>query len=88
MTPDAGKTQADIATEVAAYLERTYPNGAMKVSDDLRLLEEGVIDSLGLLELVAFIESQFGIYVDDHEVDLDNFGTVGNIATFVSTKVA
>jgi acyl carrier protein len=50
-------------------------------------LEEGVIDSLSLLELVGFIESQFGIFVDDHEVDLEHFGCVRSMAEFVAAKL-
>ncbi len=87
MTSEAGMTEADITSEVTAFLERSYPDGSLKIAADLRLLEEGVIDSLGLLELVSFLEAHFGIFVDDHEVDLDHFGTVQDIAAFVNTKL-
>jgi len=88
MTPDARTTEADIASEVAAFLERSYGDGVVKISEDLRLVEEGVLDSVGLLELVAFVESKFGIFIDDNEVDLEHFGSVRSMAAFVVAKLA
>lgn len=55
--------------------------------DDL-LLEAGIIDSLGLLDLVNFIETEFGISVDDVDVTLDNFGSVNTIASYVASQRA
>ena len=51
------------------------------------LLEEEVIDSLGIFTLVSFIEDRFGVSVDPEEVNLDNFETVEAIATLVQGKM-
>lgn len=51
------------------------------------LLEEEVIDSLGIFTLVSFIEDRFGVGVDPEEVNLDNFETVEAIATLVQGKM-
>lgn len=55
--------------------------GEFGVDDEL--LELGIIDSLGLLDIVLHLEDTYGVAVDDAEVTLDNFGSVSAIASFV-----
>ena len=50
------------------------------------LLESGIIDSLGMLDVVSMLEQDFGIAVQDEELVRDNFQTVAHIANFVSRK--
>jgi acyl carrier protein len=47
--------------------------------DEYPLLENQVIDSLGVFQLVTFIEDEFGIEVDDEELVPENFATIGSI---------
>ena len=54
--------------------------------DDLSLIEHRVVDSLGLLHLVARLEAVFGIRVRDEEVVPATFGTIGDLASFVARK--
>jgi acyl carrier protein len=56
-------------------------------ADDESLLERGIIDSTGVLELVAFLEQQFGISVGDRELLPENLDSVTNAARFVSRKL-
>lgn len=58
----------------------------VELSDDLDLLEADVLDSLGILTLVDFLESTFGIAVEPEDVTLDNFETVRAIADLVASK--
>ena len=51
------------------------------------LLEEEIIDSLGIFTLVSFIEDKFGVSVDPEEVNLDNFETVDAVAKLVRGKL-
>ena len=48
----------------------------------------GVIDSVGLMQLVTFIEEQFGIEIEDEELSSAQFRTVSDIAALVDRKVA
>ena len=50
------------------------------------LLEEKVIDSMGVMELIAFIESNFGIEFTDEDLTVDNFGTLGAIISIIKRK--
>lgn len=55
--------------------------------DDDLLLEEGIIDSLALLEIVSFIEDTYDIVVDDADVTLDAFGSIETLAAYVTSRV-
>ena len=63
------------------YARPDYP-----LSDDDRLLDDGIVDSMGAVELVAFLEDQFTITIPDDEITEDNFGTIAAIAGFVGRK--
>jgi acyl carrier protein len=54
--------------------------------NDASLLDQGLIDSTGILELVYFVEETFGIKIADKEMVPDNFDSVDNIARFVQQK--
>ncbi len=56
--------------------------------DDLSLIEEGWIDSTGILELITFLESEFGIRIADTETVPENLGSIAHIAAFVERKGA
>jgi acyl carrier protein len=56
------------------------------LTDDYDLLAGEVIDSLGIAELITFLEKEYGIQVDDGDLDPENFRTVGKIVAFVESK--
>jgi len=58
------------------------------LTDDYPLLERNVLDSLGLFQLVGFLESEFGVEVQDEELIPQHFGTIGDIARLVEVKRA
>jgi len=51
------------------------------------LLDSGVIDSLGTLELVAYLEREFDFIVEDEDMVADHFETIASITAFVKTKL-
>src|SRR5215475_13583021 len=53
---------------------------------DLPLVQSGLVDSTGILEIVAFLESEFGVHTADEELAVDNFGTIATIARFVVAR--
>jgi acyl carrier protein len=65
-----------------------YARNDVELTLDDALLEQGIIDSMGVVELIAFIEDEFGIEVGDDEVTEQNFGTLADIATYVLSKRA
>ena len=63
-----------------------FSNNGFDLDDDESFLEAGVIDSLGVLELVTFVEEKFDLSVADDEIVPANFDSVNNLATYISTK--
>lgn len=57
------------------------------IADDQSFLETGIIDSTGLLELVAFVEQKYGIAVGDRELVPENLDSLRNISQFVARKL-
>ena len=55
-------------------------------ADEESLLEQGVVDSTGILELIEFLEDHFSIAVAESETVVDNLGSIGGIVRFVSRK--
>lgn len=56
--------------------------------DDDALVEEGILDSMAILQLVSFLEEQFGVEVADDEMVPENFGTLARLGAFVERKRA
>lgn len=56
------------------------------LADDASLLDQGIVDSTGVLEVVSFLETEFGIQVADDEVLPDNLDSVARIASFTDRK--
>jgi acyl carrier protein len=56
------------------------------VGDEDPLLRTGILDSLGILEVVSFIEQEFGITVADEELVPESFESIATIARFVDGK--
>lgn len=50
-------------------------------------LETGIIDSTGMLELVSFIEEQYGIKMEDSELTPDNLDSVNNVVKYIGRKL-
>jgi acyl carrier protein len=57
------------------------------IANDTRLLEEGICDSLGLVQIVSDLEGRLpGLRVSDQEITRDNFGSIAAILTYISRK--
>jgi acyl carrier protein len=57
------------------------------ISDTDPLLESGILDSMGVLELVTFVEQEFGVTVSDEELVPENFQSIRLLADFVLAKL-
>ena len=78
----------EIASRVRKFVNEEILRGEETViqRDDDPLLE-GAIDSVGLMHLVAFIEEEFDIEVDDAEIVPDNFSTVSDVEGLVRRRL-
>ena len=57
-----------------------------ELTDDYPLLDNGVVDSLGLFEIVRFLEAEYGVEIADDELVPENFATLSAIAKLVEGK--
>jgi acyl carrier protein len=67
-------------------LDLRWPGSIAELTDDLPLLERRVVDSLGIFRLVAFIEEQFQISIDDEELVPGHFATLTSLRRFIEAK--
>jgi acyl carrier protein len=70
------------------FIVETFPTGRGKIQldDQTSFLESGIIDSTGVLELVAFLEDDFGIIVEDSELVPENLDSISNICGYLESK--
>ncbi len=76
---------------VRQFLARDLAAGSGRAAafgDTESLVERGVIDSLGIFKLVAFLEDAFRIRIGDDEIVQDNFRTIDSIESFVVEKLS
>ena len=79
-----------VTPEIREFISRNFlfSDKGFQYGDDASFLREGIIDSLGIIELVAFVEKQFGISVADHELLPNNFDSVSQLSSFITSKLA
>jgi acyl carrier protein len=58
-----------------------------ELDDDQSLLESGVIDSTGVLEVIAFLEQTFGISIADEEIVPENLDSINNMTRYLAGKL-
>jgi len=77
-----------IRAELTEFIVANYLFGdvARVPRDDDDLVEEGIIDSTGVLELIEFLESRFGVEVSEAETVPQNLGSISSLTQFIMSK--
>jgi acyl carrier protein len=78
----------DISDRIRAFVADNFYVEPGSLEDGTSLLEQGIVDSTGVLEVVAFLETEFGIEVRDDELLPQNLDTIAAIAGYVARKRA
>jgi acyl carrier protein len=78
----------DVARRVTDFVqeELLFEDGRRELTNETSLLD-GVIDSLGLMQIISFLEEEYGIEVDPVDVTIPHFGTAAAIERFVNQKL-
>ena len=77
-----------IAENIQTFVFDKIPKARkLKVGMDEQLLENGLIDSLGILDVVTFLEEEYKILVDDEEMTPENFQSINLMANYVKFKI-
>jgi len=74
-----------VVERLRRFLAQQFP-ATKNVSNDEPLLNNGLIDSLGILDVVTFLEKEFGFAVSDEDLLPENFGSVTSLLNFVQQK--
>lgn len=82
--------QQQVATEVRQFLADNFilDEGGAGVGADESLTQAGVLDSMGVLELIMFIEERFGLSVPDEDTLPENLDSIERIAGYISRRLA
>ncbi len=77
-----------VETKIAGYIAENilFNKNGYPFPKDASFLENGIVDSMNVLELVMFVEENFGIQVSDNDIVPDNFDSVEKLASFVRGK--
>ena len=73
-----------IESQIKDYIAQNllFSDNGYPYSDDVSFLDEGIVDSVGVMELVAFVEDNFHISVEDLDITPENFDSVSKIAAY------
>ena len=84
------KDSNDYSTRIRDYVAQNllFSEKGFQYGDDASFLEEGIIDSMGIIELVSFVEDQFGVSVADRELVPDNFDSVNKLNAYIQSKLS
>ena len=76
-----------ITDKIRSFIIQQFPAARRRpIGVDDHLLQNGVIDSLGVLNLVGYLEKEFGVAVSDEDLLPENFASLGRMAAFVEAK--
>ena len=81
---------SEIKAKVRAFILERFMSGEPneKLRDDMSLERAHVVDSAGVMEIILFIEENFGFEVETEDALPENFDTVDNIVAYITRKVA
>ena len=81
-------TKEDIVTNIKDFIVQNFMfgNDSESINPDDSFMENGIIDSTGILELIEYSEETFGISIDDSELIPENLDSLNNISNFILLK--
>ena len=79
---------ADIKKNLKSFILEEFLPGEDEedLTSDVELITTGILDSVSVIQVVAYVEEQFGIKIEAHEASVDNMNSIGTMAALVSSK--
>lgn len=81
------ETKIDTKTKIRNYIIETTLGETENIKDDTLIFETGLMDSMGFLFLIEFINEEFGVATNDDELIVENFESINNISAFLDNKL-
>jgi acyl carrier protein len=83
-----GSADTETLARIRKFIAQKFPLARRRnITDQDNLLETGVIDSLGVLEIVTFLQEDFSLAVEDDELTPENFQDIRSISQFVEQRL-
>jgi acyl carrier protein len=79
---------AETQDKLLSFISQHFRIPRDEIDPQTPLVDKGVIDSFGFVEIAVFLEAEFAITVTDDQINRENFGSVANIANFVASSAA
>lgn len=79
---------SEVARAIKEFISQEFMRDGSELGEATDLLEEEIIDSLGIFTLIAFIEDRFKVKVEPEEVNLENFETLEAMSRMVESKLS
>ncbi|MFA5337843.1 MAG: acyl carrier protein [Candidatus Omnitrophota bacterium] len=76
----------NLKTSLKKFIMDTFMFGEGQLDYDTPLFESGIIDSMGFIKLLAFLEKDCGVSLDMSEITMENFRTINNICEKINSK--
>lgn len=86
MTPEILDRSA-IADRIRTFLSTEYAAQGIELTDTTHLLDEYFVDSFGIIDTVMFLETAFGIRIEQRDINGDNFKDVASLSAFVHGRL-
>jgi acyl carrier protein len=84
-----GHCVTDVSNEIRGYIVENILFGEGRMLEaDTSLHHGGIVDSMGMLEIITFVEERFGIKVADSDMVPENFGTLRRLSGYVEKKIS
>ena len=79
----------DILADLKEFILREFMHELdnQVLDEHSALIEEGIIDSMGLAQLVEFVEAKFGVKIREEEIEMDNFRTLAALSRLIERKL-
>jgi acyl carrier protein len=78
----------DVRAKIRGFIVENFLFGNEDgLKDDASFLDEGIIDSTGILEMVSYLEEEFSIHVEDEELIPENLDSINNVVAYLTRKM-
>jgi len=77
---------ADLRENLIEFLIENYHIDSDDFTKDTSLVTSGIIDSMGIIEVVEFLEKNHKVIIEDEDITTENFDSVTNIVNFINSK--
>jgi len=79
----------DVRSAISTYFRSEFSAAltGVKLNDDTELIESGIVDSLGIMKLLQYLEDSFSVRIADDELRPENFATPGTIVSLIEKKL-